>query len=191
MERFDIINILIQRFNYKKYLEIGVFNRNLCFNKINCEYKRCVDPIPKTLPDYDLTSDEFFEMNKENWDLIFIDGLHHEEQVFRDITNALKCVNSNGTIICHDLIPANESEQTLPIHGISWTGDCWKAWMKYRVQFDNLEMYVIDTDHGVGIIKEGKQEKIIINQDLNWDFFLNNKHLMNIISTEQFLENLK
>ena len=61
-----------------------------------------------------LTSDEFFEQNTEVFDVIFIDGLHLSEQVYRDITNSLSCLSENGYIICHDMNPMEEIIQRYP-----------------------------------------------------------------------------
>ena len=41
------------------------------------------------------TSDEFFESNKKNFDIIFIDGLHEYDQVKRDIKNSIKFLNKD------------------------------------------------------------------------------------------------
>ena len=43
MNRYDIINELINKHNYKTYLEIGVRNPDECFNLINCETKHSLD----------------------------------------------------------------------------------------------------------------------------------------------------
>jgi hypothetical protein len=54
----------------------------------------------------------------------------------------------------------------------------------------NLEMNVVDTDWGVGVIRRGNQE--VYNQDnlytcLEWNYFDNNREeLMNIISVDEF-----
>ena len=34
--RIDIINFLIKKYNFKRYLEIGVRNPADCFNQIDC-----------------------------------------------------------------------------------------------------------------------------------------------------------
>ena len=44
MNRVSIINSLIEKNNYKTYLEIGVRNPDDCLNHINCELKYGVDP---------------------------------------------------------------------------------------------------------------------------------------------------
>ena len=48
MTRTEIIQILINKIQAKKYLEIGM-GPGLNFADIKCEYKVCVDPTP-TVP---------------------------------------------------------------------------------------------------------------------------------------------
>ena len=83
----NIINSYIKRYNYKSYLEIGVNTPNqpgYNWIGVNCEIKHGVDPNVDTT--YRVTSDEFFEKHiKQKYDIIFIDGLHLFEQVYKDI----------------------------------------------------------------------------------------------------------
>ena len=51
-----------------------------------------------------MTSDEYFSKFKDKFDIIFIDGLHHYEQVKKDIFNSLEILNSNGIILMHDCL---------------------------------------------------------------------------------------
>ena len=92
MKRYEIINLLIVKNGYKSYLEIGLDN-GLNFSKIKIDNKKSVDPAlgqySHAKPTYKLTSDDFFKQNKDKYDIIFIDGLHHSEQVYRDIKNSL------------------------------------------------------------------------------------------------------
>ena len=84
--RSAIINHLIHKNKLKYYLEIGV--RDLKnFNKIMVSHKLGVDPLPikKDRRVITTTSDEFFSKNVKFFDLIFIDGLHLEHQVDKDI----------------------------------------------------------------------------------------------------------
>ena len=94
MKRYDIINALIKKNNYKTYLEIGVRDKK-CFDKINIEDKKGCDPLNEefledfsahksTLTnkwhpsqvdvDFRMTSDEYFKNYKHKYDIIFIDG---------------------------------------------------------------------------------------------------------------------
>lgn len=153
--RFNIINNLIKENGYKKYLEIGV-DSGYNFNQIEVDEKVGVDPKSEHATEH-LTSDEFFKKNRKKFDIIFIDGLHHADQVEKDIENSLKYLKKGGVIVCHDMKPETKEEQIVPRMQKVWTGDCWRAWVKLRKR-DDLEMFVYDIDHGVGIIREGSQE---------------------------------
>ena len=122
-----------------------------------------------------MTSDEFFKRFYDTYDLIFIDGLHIAEQVERDIDNALKHLNPGGTIAMHDCNPITEDQQRVPQNGQRiWTGDAWKAFVKNRGRSD-LEMYVVDTNNGIGIIKPGNQAPLSINGDLTYQMLERNR----------------
>lgn len=190
MLRTDIINLLIKKINAKKYLEIGISD-GINFSKINCEYKLGVDPNIESPATYHTTSDKFFEKNIENFDVIFIDGLHHADQVYRDILNSLDVLNDGGYIVCHDMNPQEEEHQVIPFNGGFWNGDCWKSFVQLKRERSDLEMYVIDTDCGCGIIKKGKQNILIGNQKLTWqNFKINRKYWLNLISVNEFMEKM-
>ena len=116
MEKSDIINLLIKKFGFKKYLEIGLDNPEHNFTKIKCETKHSVDPyfeddhksgfdiqtyeIENALKylTYRMTSDEYFDTHSDKYDIILVDGLHREFQAGKDIINGLKCLNKGGGI---------------------------------------------------------------------------------------------
>ena len=185
MTRTDIINAFIGKNGYKSYLEIGV-QRGDNFALIGCEKKVGVDPDLLSKAIIHQPSDQFFKENEDKFDIIFIDGLHHADQVYKDINNALKCLNKGGTIVCHDMNPQTEYAQQIPIHPGFWNGDCWKAWVQLRSERKDLEMFVIDTDHGCGVIRKGKQE-LLEEPVYEWEF-LNEfrKDYLNLITVEQF-----
>ena len=156
MNRTTIINYLIAKSKAKSYLEIGVWNGHN-FDNIVCAKRLGVDPAPETLKNPELckvmTSDEFFAQNTERFDVIFIDGLHHADQVLKDLTNATKCLNQNGYIVCHDMNPLTQRAQEIPYSGQGmWNGDCWKALVEFRKQNYQYDVTVVDVDHGCGII---------------------------------------
>ena len=186
MDRTYIINYIAKKIDAKNYLEIGV-DSCVNFNNVNIENKIGVDPNPQQSGITQLTSDNFFENNTKKFDIIFIDGLHHVDQVYKDIINSLSCLNPNGYIICHDMLPTNEEMQITPFTGGMWTGDCWKAFVNLRQTREDLEMYTIDTDMGLSIIRKGKQEKLKINREINYENFTYHKYdWMNIYSLPTF-----
>jgi hypothetical protein len=127
--------------------------------------------------------------NKNMFDVIFVDGLHVYEQVYKDIINSLKFLNKNGYIICHDMNPPTEKHQAVPRLQRDWNGDCWKAWVQILTERNDLTMHVVDMDWGCGVIKFGDQQHLLIDIDkLNYEFLENNrKSVLNLISTEDFL----
>jgi hypothetical protein len=182
MKRTDIINEIIEKFNYKSYLEIGVCNPNRNFNKIDAKIKIGVDPDPSSNANNVMTSDDFFKINKKKFDLIFIDGLHLKKQVIKDIHNSLECLSKNGTIVMHDCNPPKKEMQIVPRCTKLWNGDVWKAFVLFRSKYKNLNMFVIDTDYGVGIIREGNQYLITIPKKLTFENFdIHRKKWLNLI----------
>jgi len=190
MTRQEIIQNLIQRVNAKNYLEIGIGDGKV-FERIQCDKKTSVDPCfsdgsQDLSPTFKLTSDAFFEQNRETFDVIFIDGLHEANQVERDMNNSLKALNTNGFIVCHDMNPTSENMQKVPRIQNEWTGDCWKAWVRIRTSNPHLSMCVVDTDYGCGIIQKGSQEllELLTYENLN----NNRKEWLNLISVRDFIK---
>ena len=70
MNRTNIINKLVKKYDYKRYLEIGV-KPGTNFRQVSCEHKIGVDPDQKACATNKVTSDDFFEGNDEFFDIIF------------------------------------------------------------------------------------------------------------------------
>jgi predicted O-methyltransferase YrrM len=194
--RDELINYLIKKIDAQSYLEIGICDGSNHI-KIKCKHKIGVDPnSPVSHVTHRMTSDRFFSQNKNMFDVIFVDGLHVYEQVYKDIINSLKFLNKNGYIICHDMNPPTEKHQAdpRPMNQRQWNGDCWKAYIKLRSERSDLEMYVVNTDHGCGVIRLGEQKLINLPKDafeLDFDYLENNrKELLNLITVEEFFEKL-
>ena len=206
--RIDIINFISDKFNSINYLEIGVRNPDECFNHIICENKDSVDPGFENTENnvkYKFTSDEFFslleagELDKDKdfkWDLIFIDGLHTSYQVEKDITNSLRHLSENGTIVLHDCNPPTEYHARADYQDYStiakglWNGTVWKAIYKLRCFNKDLDVCVVDKDWGCGIVRRGSQELCEFdNPYFEYELFNNNriKHL-NLISNYELNE---
>lgn len=182
MLRSEIINKFIKKRKYKSYLEIGTRQRSGNFDLIKCKSKMCIDPDISSDAYLQLTSDEFFKINRMTYDCIFIDGLHEGHQVFRDIENSLKILNKGGLIVCHDCNPKSVQANSDPDYydgSSQWNGDSWKGFVKERFKCDYL-CYVIDEDEGCGIIDTTKKSnveeksKVYLNE-LNYTVLNSNK----------------
>jgi hypothetical protein len=210
MERYNIINELILKFNYKTYLEIGVRNPDECFNLINCETKHSVDPgyeveLPhlnmENFADYKFTSDNFFKLLENNelnlpttykWDIVFIDGLHISNQVEKDVINSLNHLSSNGTILLHDCNPSELwfAREDFLVNGQpeGWNGTVWKVIYKLRATRPDLFVCTVDTDYGVGIVRKGIQKCCDFNNPY-YEYRIfeqDKKNNLNLISIEEF-----
>jgi len=185
--RWDLIEYLIKKNNYKNYLEIGC-DKNQLFSKVNIDNKIGVDPVSGG--NVRKTSDDFFKENKSNFDIVFIDGLHTYEQARKDILNSVNCLLDEGVILVHDCMPDSLGKQAVPRYKMQWNGDVWKAIVDLRQQ-ENLEIYTCEIDQGIGVISKKKNTSILkldkpINKLKFKDYFNNYKEYMRVISLEEF-----
>ena len=225
MNRWDIINHFIKKNNYKSYLEIGYY-KGWSFDKVaGVELKIAVDPNPSkeewmlkdtwgTFGDIQNgvrvqiiknTSDAFFETLHEDKkvDIVFIDGLHEASQVYKDIMNSLDHLSEGGIIVLHDCNPPKYEHTTTGIDGC-WTGDTYKAFIKFRFNYPEYGGYTIDTDWGCGVIKNFNHPMTEVYIDSlykgehirkyidSWELFDQHRvDLLDLISVEEFLEREK
>jgi hypothetical protein len=194
VQRFHIINYLIEKYKLINYLEIGVF-KGENIREIKASHKDGVDPGAEgyTVPEvnYPMTSDNFFELIKGHedikYDIIFIDGLHHSDQVIKDISNSLNHLVDNGFIVMHDCNPVSYDAQKIPRETIAWNGDTWKAFVNFKVHNPDFKCCVVDTDFGVGVIQ--KINNLHSTKIKEWEYDLfdsNKKQLLNLISYDEF-----
>jgi hypothetical protein len=157
-QRIDIINGLIEENGYKSYLEIGLGDGKH-FEGVKCDVKNGVDPeVKESYQIFQLISDKFFEIIAGSYDLIFIDGLHHSDQVERDIVNSWKCLNKGGTILIHDIKPPSFESQIVPRESKIWCGDVWRAWNGLKKRYGTLNLDYIDEEFGLGVIYKSRHK---------------------------------
>lgn len=196
MNRTQLLQSLIDRFNYKSYLEIGC-SADVNFAPIKIDQKVGVDPAHGGT--HRMTSDEYFANHSDKFDLIFIDGLHLNEQVDLDIKNSLEHLNPNGIIVMHDCNPAVEDAQHRHVVISDWNGDVWKSFVRHRAHQD-IDMATGNFDHGCGIIRVRKNsDPISVSEDqFTWSNLVQNRQkwlrlmsyndLMKWIEKEQVIE---
>ena len=123
------------------YLEIGTF-KGRSLSQANCNFV-AIDPAfqlntpirmaqAKSMHMFQTTSDEYFsdgfaKRNGIQYDLAFLDGLHHFEALLRDFINAEREMSPNGVIAMHDCCPQSVEMTSRNHTGAAWTGDVWKT----------------------------------------------------------------
>jgi len=180
MERLELIQELIERRNFKTYLEIGVLG-GYNFFKVKCRNKIAVDPhfrfnwkgkVGEILRNganlrasyYEMKSDDFFSQHarklfeKKPIDVALIDGMHELDFVLRDVDNILRYLADDGVIVLHDCNPVLEeaacSFSEWKARGFTghWNGDVWKCVAYLNSNRPDINIFVGDCDHGLGVI---------------------------------------
>lgn len=186
MDRLHVIQTLIKQKKLKNYLEIGVFKGHVFF-RVRSRSKVAVDPkftfdtyrkFGKAVSNphnifnryFEKTSDDFFSEDaaslyrEDPIELALIDGMHEYSFALRDIENTLRYLADDGVIVVHDCNPVQPDhacsfdEYQAREHTNIWNGDVWKAILHLRSQRDDLHVFVLDCDHGLGIVQKGRPE---------------------------------
>jgi len=183
MNHTQLLNGLIEKHNLKSYLEIGVRTTAQNFDKILCEDKVGVDPEVTHRQVFKMTSNDYFWITVYRiFDLIFIDGLHHADQVERDFNNSLSCLSNSGFIVIHDCLPVHENTTHVPRDSKQWHGDVYKFVMKLRT-IPGIDFITYNFDEGCCVVWKNKlmkgSKKVI---DTSWENYkLNGRKLMNVV----------
>lgn len=180
MDRLQVLQTLMVKKNLKNYLEIGVFNGHIFF-RIKSKFKIAVDPefqfdawrkAGKVLLNplnlfnqyFEKTSDAFFAEDapaifaSAKLQLALIDGMHEYAYALRDVENCLHYLSDDGVLILHDCNAlTKESSGTfaqwkaINYRG-TWNGDIWKTILHLRSLRPDLTAFVLDCDHGLGVV---------------------------------------
>jgi ABC-type uncharacterized transport system permease subunit len=122
---------------------------------------------------------------------IFVDGDHRWPQALRDVLNSLKVLNPGGTIVMHDCkAPVKKHATSKHTTGL-WNGTVWRAFSMLRITRPDLEMWTVDQDHGVGIVRRGTQEPYVMHNvmELTHDYYRHYmKAILNLVEFEEFFE---
>lgn len=160
--RTDLLKFIIKEKQSKRYLEIGI-QAGVNFDAINIPFKVGVEPFPTRHQEnvLEMYSDQFFKQDysNEDYDLVFIDGLHTYEQTRKDLYNALDRLNEGGIIVMHDALPHN-----IEYTSMSWCGTSYKAIME-AAQLDHLVVKTWENDHGCAVIIKNPIHSIVTFED--------------------------
>lgn len=218
--RSKAINAAIEKVCGRSYVEIGVKSGNT-FKYITCRHKTGIDPVitdtklrlylalNRSSKFFRETSDDFFakhadkRLGEMGIDVAFVDGLHTYEQTVKDVQYILRYLNEDGIIFLHDCNPENE---LAAIPGASpeivaeksggkfhaWNGDVWKTIVHLRSLCDDLKVFVLNCDHGIGVAYRAKNDQPLdytqedIDQLTYAELEKNREHLLNLQNPDGF-----
>lgn len=144
-----------------------------CIAAEDIEFWRARVPENDQASYFEEESDQFFQERVAYLseiapiDLVLIDGLHTFRAALNDVLNSLLYLSDDGIIVMHDCLPPHPAA-ALNTDGFptdaelknvdgwtgEWCGSVWKAIVYLRhVHADLLDVFVIDTDYGLGIVR--------------------------------------
>jgi hypothetical protein len=224
MNRLTLIRTLMEQKGLSNYLEIGVFNGHVFF-RVKSTFKIAVDPefvfdtsrkIGKIIVNpYNLfnkyfskTSDDFFAEDapllfaQKKVQIALVDGMHEYSFALRDVENTLQYLSDDGVIIMHDCNPQTKEEagtfqEWKALGKGQWNGDVWKTILYLSSCRNDINVFVLDCDQGLGIITKGKPENKLnysledINSFNYKDFDANRRQWINLKPTGYFYDYFK
>jgi len=227
MSRIEIIQRIINKKKATKYLEIGVERGNCFLlirakrkyavePRFMISWKKKLkwmrkNPCNIFAKYYEVRSDDYFayKNHSKGYDVVFVDGLHTYKQTLRDVDNSLLYLNKKGVIVVHDCSPPYEAaaypadsyihaaSSNIPGWNGDWCGDVWKTIVHLRSFHEDLNIFVLDHDYGLGIITRGEPDNMLsfsmeeLNELAYKDLEKNREELLNLKKVDFFREFLK
>lgn len=167
--RGTFIKQVSKKVGTKSYLEIGLSENPVApYRLIDVQDKTSIDMRKVTSPDFCMSSDDFFKNlnggitkfdKDKKWDLIFIDGDHFAEQVYRDLSNSFEHLSDDGIIFLHDSLPWRYDmtiESQVGSRGITCQ-DAWKVIEYCLKEREDMHVCTIEENGGgLGVITKSK-----------------------------------
>ncbi len=183
LTRARVLRRLTALYDEPRYLEVGVA-QGVTFQRVPAARKIAVDPEFRFdaaeyareqtgVECHEVTSDEYFARlvaPDEQFDVIYLDGLHTFEQTLRDLTNALHHLQPRGVIVIDDTRPptylASMADRESFFTVRSWLGSTDQRWMGdvYKVVFfvesffPSLSYRTIVNNHGQTVLWRGRRD---------------------------------
>lgn len=184
VRRWQVMRRLVNLYDAPRYLEIGVC-QGKTFDKVPAPRKVAVDPafrfdhaaMAQAHPEaayYPVPSDDYFGSYadpKDEFDVVYLDGLHVYDQTLRDLLNALERLQPRGVIVIDDTRPSTyisamrdhrESYRERVRVGSTnkeWMGDVFKVVYFIQAFCPYLRYATIANNHGQTVVWRGTRDE--------------------------------
>lgn len=202
-----------------RYLEIGIENGNT-FRNVEALTKIGVDPFPLISLPYELRnlkilpmkSDAFFRDTSLIFDFVYLDGLHHYQQTYKDLINSLNRLSQNGLVLVDDIVPIDypaslrsqiECQKIKNREGIQnnyWMGDVYMiVYLLTKFHPEIRFMTILESDQNPQLIcwrSDSSSTELLISRlkefksldlDLNYEVVFSHG-IPNIFNTKSFAD---
>ena len=175
--RWQVMRRLTKLYDAPRYLEIGVC-RGKTFDKVPAARKVAVDPafrfdheaMGAAHPEaeyHPVPSDDYFSRHAgpdDQFDVVYLDGLHIYDQTLRDLLNALEHLQPRGVVVIDDTVPPTplaairdradfdaERRRTGSTRN-EWMGDVFKVVHFIQAYCPYLSYATIANNHGQTVV---------------------------------------
>lgn len=184
--RHNVLRRLTNLYEEARYLEIGVCE-GATFNLVPAARKVAVDPEFRFdheraarsggpgVEYHQVTSDEYFASRVdpgEQFDVIYLDGLHVFEQTLRDLMNALAHLQPRGVVVVDDTRPPTylaslpdrdnffAVRRWMGIDDQRWMGDVVKVVWFVEAFCPQLSFRTISNNHGQTVLWRHRRAEV-------------------------------
>lgn len=183
--RPTVLSRLTNLYPEPRYLEVGVANGST-FDRVKASRKVAVDPAfrfdhvaaQRDRPGteyHPVTSDAYFQTvvgEDEQFDVIYLDGLHVFEQTLRDLMNALDHLQPQGVIVIDDTRPPTHLASLpgrddffavrdwLKTPDLRWMGDVFKVVWFIDTFCPGLSYSTIANNHGQTVVWRKRRSEV-------------------------------
>lgn len=97
---------------------------------------------------FSLSSNEYFSIHTDTFDVILIDGDHSAAQAYRDALSSLDCLSSDGLMLMHDTYPPDAD------HTQAYAcGDAWRV-PDNLIHNRSLEVFTFPVTFGLTLVRK-------------------------------------
>lgn len=184
VRRWQVMRRLVNHYPDPRYLEVGVCEGKT-FDKVPAARKVAVDPEfrfdhvamqaahPETTY-HPVPSDEYFARHAQlddEFDVIYLDGLHVYDQTLRDLLNALEHLQPRGVIVIDDTVPPTymaairdreeffAERRRTGSDEAAWMGDVFKVVHFIQAFCPYLRYATIANNHGQTVVWRGQRDE--------------------------------
>jgi hypothetical protein len=165
MFKYEIINELIRKRGYRRYLEICTPSTGHRFSKIDWRSLHVRHRLMYRCPaNFNDRSEVTYRSETENikglipaqaqYDMVFVDPWHTYDCSIRDLREGFARLRRGGTMIVHDCCPPSEKLVSPQVRNGLWCGLTYCAYVDFVLSTASVSHQTVDTDFGCGIVTD-------------------------------------
>jgi hypothetical protein len=186
MQKFDVVNKLVERYQLRRYLEIATPTTGHKYADIEKSPLICRDRLMYNCPEFwsdgqdvayrtilptslELIRTIFAARRGEPaYDVIFVDPFHTASCSAADIAGAWMLLQPGGWMVVHDCNPSDPQIAEPEFRQGEWCGVTYSAYIDFLFSHPWVEACTVDADYGCGVLRKPDASQLfhrIIDRD--------------------------